>query len=348
MSELFEVTNMKILVISGFLGAGKTTFIKKMVEMTSHNYVILENEYGELGLDGKFLKDGQGESEAQIDIWELTEGCICCSVKADFATSILTIANTLDPEYLIVEPTGVGMLSNVIANIKKIEYERIQLLKPVTIIDANCFYRDLREYGDIYADQIRSTGTALFSKTEHISGEELQQMCKTIGEMGDQAVVEAEHYSKKTAEWWEDLLQSYHDPAMQPAASPVKTPDLESVALPRMSLPSFGAFLQLLEMTVRGHFGDVRRAKGSVKIDGYPFRFDVVDLLYTISGGMEADDEEGVFIGRNLQRELLAGYSKETALDFLGGRLKRSAPLRLKKTTRRNGLRTVQSRRGRN
>ena len=117
---------MKILVVSGFLGAGKTTFIKEMAQKTKRDFVVMENEYGEVGIDKTIL-----DEEKDINIWELTEGCICCSMKSDFASSILTIANTLDPEYLIVEPTGVGVLSNVIHNIRQIEYERISLLSPL-------------------------------------------------------------------------------------------------------------------------------------------------------------------------------------------------------------------------
>ena len=107
---------MKILIISGFLGAGKTTFIKEMSRKVQRDFVVMENEYGETNMDSAFLK-----GQENLNIWELTEGCICCSTKSDFASSILTIANTLDPEYLIVEPTGVGVLSNVIRNIQQIE-----------------------------------------------------------------------------------------------------------------------------------------------------------------------------------------------------------------------------------
>ena len=123
---------MKILIISGFLGAGKTTFIKEMVKRCKGEFAILENEYSSLDIDSAKLTDNADKSK--INIWEMTEGCICCSTKGDFATSVLTIANALDPEYLVVEPSGVGMLGNVIDNIKQIEYERIGLLAPITIV----------------------------------------------------------------------------------------------------------------------------------------------------------------------------------------------------------------------
>ena len=135
---------MRILVVSGFLGAGKTTFIKELARRTREDFSVMENEYGQVGIDGQLLAEKEmpesGEEDAgKLNIWELTEGCICCSMKSDFASSILTIANTIDPEYLIVEPTGVGMLSNVMNNIRLIQYERISLLSPITILDGNSF-----------------------------------------------------------------------------------------------------------------------------------------------------------------------------------------------------------------
>jgi len=121
---------MKILVISGFLGAGKTTFIKELSKRAIEKPVILENEYAAINVDENILSE-----EKDLRIWESTENCICCSGKADFASDILTISNTLDPGYLVVEPTGVGFLSKVIENIRSVEYERISMLSPVTVID---------------------------------------------------------------------------------------------------------------------------------------------------------------------------------------------------------------------
>lgn len=119
---------MKILIVSGFLGAGKTTFIKRLARNVDQRFAILENEYGAAGIDGVRL--GQNRQGTQKNVWEMTEQCICCIGKKDFAASVLTIANVVDPEYLIVEPTGVGSLARIIENLRQIEYERIQLLSP--------------------------------------------------------------------------------------------------------------------------------------------------------------------------------------------------------------------------
>ena len=94
---------------------------------------MLENEYGTAGIDADRLRAEEGQSP--VIIWEMTEGCICCSAKGDFSLSVLSIANTIDPEYLVIEPTGVGMLGNVLENVKKIEYQQVSILSPVTIAD---------------------------------------------------------------------------------------------------------------------------------------------------------------------------------------------------------------------
>lgn len=200
---------MKILVVSGFLGAGKTTFIKSLAEHTGKEFAILENEYGEVGIDGDLLKEQQKVGE--VNIWELTEGCICCSMKGDFAASVLTIANTVDPEYLVIEPTGVGMLSNIAENLRQIEYERISLLAPVTIVDGRSFWQYLREYPEIYQDQIRAAKTVLVSKMESASPEERQKLEGELRKQNPSGVIRTEHYSKMEKEEWLDLLRQKYD-----------------------------------------------------------------------------------------------------------------------------------------
>ena len=119
---------MKILLVSGFLGAGKTTFIKEMAKNINLEFVILENEYADIGIDGDFL------DEKNLNVWEMSEGCICCSMKGDFKSSIKRIYSEINPEYLIIEPTGVGMLSSIVENIREIDNNDIEILNPLTLI----------------------------------------------------------------------------------------------------------------------------------------------------------------------------------------------------------------------
>lgn len=296
---------MQILVISGFLGAGKTTFIKKLVEMTKENFVVLENEYGEVPVDGSFLRDSNDYADKDINIWELTEGCICCSVKSDFATSILTIANTLDPKYLIVEPTGVGLLSNIIRNISQIQYDRIELLKPITIIDASCFSSDIIKYKEIYHDQIASSSKIIFSKTEHLAPDEVQYLAARIHQLNQSAFIESEHYQHKSQDWWMHLLEDASGQSVLLKAEKDVTIDLDNIGFENVRLQSIGGVVSLMEETIRGTYGMIRRAKGCIMVDEVQIRFDVVDGAYSITGISDDAVCNVVFIGRDINRHLL-------------------------------------------
>ncbi len=185
--------HMKILIVSGFLGAGKTTFIKALARHTGKEFAILENEYGAAGIDADRLRAEEGQSP--VNIWEMTEGCICCSAKGDFSLSVLSIANTINPEYLVIEPTGVGMLGNVLENVKQIEYERISILAPVTIADIYSCSRYLKEYPSLYENQIREAGTIFLSKSEQASPEEKEQARQILTRINPKATIYTDHYS---------------------------------------------------------------------------------------------------------------------------------------------------------
>ena len=301
---------MKILIVSGFLGAGKTTLIKEMANKTKRDFVVMENEYGDVDIDSNILK------EEGMNIWELTEGCVCCSMKQDFATSILTIANTLDPEYLIVEPTGVAKLGNIIKNIRQIEYERIILLKPITVIDGNVFDSFISSYDNIYIDQLVNASKIIISKTESKDEEENEELIKKIENVlikNNVAVSEIEilkeHYTKKNKEWWENILKSFLDEKYAVKEKKEKSEEAEempdSISMKGCEIENENQFIILLEDTIRGRFGNIARAKGFIKCGKSYLRFDVAGERYAITGANETDELEIVFIGKNLNRKLL-------------------------------------------
>ena len=177
-----------------------------------------------------------------------------------------------------MEPTGVGVLSNVIRNIQQIEYERITLLRPITIVDADCFHRCMNDYPDIYMDQLRSAGTIVISKRSFISREE--------------------------ETWWKGLLERDLKGNVLEAADQT-APDLGTFALKDISFSGGTDLLCFLEDLVRGEFGSICRAKGIVNSDRLAVRFDVVDTTYSITGFDGEDTSQGVFIGRNIKRNTL-------------------------------------------
>ena len=291
---------MNIFVVSGFLGAGKTTFIQTLSKKAGRDFAVMENEYGEAGIDGALLK------QERLKVWELTEGCICCSLKSDFASSILTIANTLNPEYLIVEPTGVGRLSAVLHNIGKIEYSRIQLLEPVTIADVHCVAHYLQEFGDIYADQLKNTPRILLSKIEHASVDQLRRVSALIRAINPDAEILDTPYQNQPEEWWEALL---HTPLNKQRAIALpeqdRAPDLENISITGVTVDTVHDLLELLVSLLRGYFGTVYRAKGFVRIGAQWTKFDIVDRQYTVAVCEPMPEAKAVIIGQQLDRERL-------------------------------------------
>ena len=159
----------KIDVISGFLGAGKTTFIQKLLKeaLKDEKVVLIENEFGEIGIDGGFLKD------AGIEIREMSQGCICCSLVGDFEKALKEVISTYEPERVIIEPSGVGKLSDVMKAVTDAsENLDVQLNSAVTIVDANKCKMYMKNFGEFFNNQVQYAGTVVLSRTDIISDEE--------------------------------------------------------------------------------------------------------------------------------------------------------------------------------
>ncbi len=292
---------MKVLIVSGFLGAGKTTFIKQLAQRSGRDFVVLENEYGQTGVDGALLDT----PDKSMNVWELTEGCICCSMKADFAASVLTIANALDPEFLVVEPTGVGMLSSIIANLRQIEYERIALLRPITILDGNSYARYMREFSSLYRDQIEAAGLILFSKMERAEAEETNALAKQIRALNPQAQVLPTHYAQMDDAWWATILATLYDGSPCETAAAAQAPDLENLGLSGVRMPSAAHLVTFLEDVIRGEYGNIVRAKGFLRAGDQDCRFDVADDRYSITGMEDMPESRAIFIGKDIARSRL-------------------------------------------
>lgn len=259
----------------------------------------MENEYGEAGLDGALLE------QDRLKVWQLTEGCICCSLKSDFASSILTIANTLNPEYLIVEPTGVGLLSAVLRNIGKIEYERIELLEPLTLVDVNCVDAYLKRFFSIYSDQIKSAPRILLSKIEHIAEHDLRRITDLLQKMNPCAEILSTPYQNQDEAWFHALLERRLHRGKEEAGQGVGTmlvSDLEQVSLTGIAFDTVHDLLEWLVALLRGYFGTVYRAKGFLPICGQWTKFDIVDKQYTVTRCAPMHGARAVIIGHKLDR----------------------------------------------
>lgn len=173
----------KVDIFSGFLGAGKTTLIKKLISdgYDKQKLVLIENEFGQIGIDGSFLKD------SGIMVNEMNSGCICCSLVGDFGTALREVIETYHPDRILIEPSGVGKLSDVIAAVEKVD--ATDVCGTVTVIDASKCKIYLKNFKEFYENQIRFAGTIILSRTGNISQEKLDTALSLIREINDHAQI---------------------------------------------------------------------------------------------------------------------------------------------------------------
>ena len=176
----------KIDIISGFLGAGKTTFIKKLLEeaIYGERVVLIENEFGQIGIDGGFLKD------SGIEIREMNSGCICCSLVGDFGASLAEVLTKYQPERIIIEPSGVGKLSDVIKAVVDVSADMdVKLNSAVTIVDAAKCRLYMKNFGEFFNNQIENAGTVVLSRTDIAAVDKVNQAVELIREKNPAAVI---------------------------------------------------------------------------------------------------------------------------------------------------------------
>ena len=176
----------KIDIVSGFLGAGKTTLIKKLLKeaLADTKVVLIENEFGEIGIDGGFLK------EAGIEIKEMNSGCICCSLVGDFGASLREVLDTYAPERVLIEPSGVGKLSDVMKAVQDAMADRdVELNSAVAVVDACKCKMYIKNFGEFFMNQIEHAGTVILSRTDKLKEEKLTACVQMIREHNAKATI---------------------------------------------------------------------------------------------------------------------------------------------------------------
>ena len=291
---------MKILLVSGFLGAGKTTFIKEMAKNINLEFVVLENEYADIGVDGDFL------DEKNLNIWEMSEGCICCSMKGDFKSSIKRIYSEINPEYLIIEPTGVGMLSSIIENIREIDNNDIEILSPITLIDITSFNEYLEAFNNFFIDHLKNTGKVILTKLENSSHFEIENIKNEILKINNNLEILTTDYRTFPKKWFGEILNKSIDNKIIDKNFSLKTHiNLRTFSKENINLKTMDELGLFLNKLVNGDFGKIYRAKGIVKIDGYWGKFNLVYKNFEMEPITDAKGTKIVIIGNNLDIENL-------------------------------------------
>lgn len=175
----------KIDVFSGFLGAGKTTLIKKLLKegYDGEKLVLIENEFGEIGIDGGFMKD------AGVEITEMNQGCICCSLVGDFGKALKQVIEKFSPDRILIEPSGVGKLSDVIKAVLESDCGDVKLNSYTTVVDASKIKMYMKNFGEFYKNQVETAKTIIFSRTQKLSEEKLAAAVQMIKELNDHATI---------------------------------------------------------------------------------------------------------------------------------------------------------------
>ena len=187
----------KVDIISGFLGAGKTTFIRKMIEevFKGEKVVLIENEFGEVGIDGGFLKD------AGIQITEMNQGCICCSLVGDFDKNLREVIEKFSPDRIIIEPSGVGKLSDVMTSIINLEESHsIKLNGLVTIVNAKKALKQMKAFGEFFNNQVEYASTICLSRTQDMDEKALEDTVKHLREHNEKAAIITTPWDKISGE----------------------------------------------------------------------------------------------------------------------------------------------------
>ncbi|MDY5435677.1 CobW family GTP-binding protein [Peptostreptococcus porci] len=308
----------EIEIISGFLGCGKTTFIKKIISESEDfsNTVILENEFGEVSIDGEILQ------REGVKIKEINAGCICCSVAGDFAKSLIEIKDMFDPDKIIIEPSGVGKLSEIISICNKYP-ETFQLNKIITILDLKNFLMFLTNFGEFYIDQIENANMIIFSRfTDAVnSGTDLVDIENKIREINpkvniiskewDNFSIEDLFVEKKKMKKLDMFSHHHHhhheDGHCCHCSSENKESnnDFESITIAINNEISRETLTNILNDFESGKYGSIIRSKGSVPIEKGSLQFDYVPGEIRINDKPYDTKCHVVIIGEKLDREAL-------------------------------------------
>ena len=196
----------KIDIISGFLGAGKTTLIKKLIEQAfkGEKLVLIENEFGEIGIDGGFLKD------AGVQITEMNSGCICCSLVGDFGTALKQVITDYTPDRIIIEPSGVGKLSDVIKAVKDVSADLdVELDSYTTVADVSKVKIYMKNFGEFFNNQIESANTIILSRTQTTTQDKIEKAVAMIREKNDHATIITTPWDELDGAAIREAMQNY-------------------------------------------------------------------------------------------------------------------------------------------
>lgn len=308
-----EGLHMEIQIVSGFLGAGKTTFLNKYLPLLQGRTAVVENEFGEVGLDGELIRE-------DVPVKELSDGCICCSLAINLKEGIVEIAEKYAPDRILIEPSGIGKLSDVISACEKASGEiTVEITNKITIVDACDCAIYAEEFGQFYSDQIANANTIFLSNAQAATEEEKQESLACIKALNSKAVIYEEDWRDLDGDTLLAILAAGIEKKYQEGGSASEMPDSEpeiemslanrcfsNVVLEDSCAMAEEDIQYLLEHLNDERYGQVLRAKGIVPaIGGGAWHFDYTHSIQKYEkadGGIE-EVNRVIVIGCNLNKK---------------------------------------------
>lgn len=256
---------IKIDIISGFLGVGKTTLIKKLLKAYENEKVVLiENEFGDIGIDGDLVeRDG-------FNVFEITSGCICCIMKKDFVKVFTKIIEEYKPERIIIEPTGISILSEIIDVLNQPEFESsCSINSLITILDGMNYLDHREAFGEFFEDQIINAGTLIISKSQMVNNDTIEKIVISLRELNSKAPIIASNWSDMSHEEVKELLKldlniDFKD-LFYTEYKPCSDNQFDTIGIKTNKKFTVGELEKVLDQLKSGKYGMVIRAKGFVK-----------------------------------------------------------------------------------
>lgn len=303
---------IKIDVVSGFLGSGKTTLIKHMLEsIENEKVVIIENEFGQIGIDGDLI------SKSGIDVLELQNGCICCSIKLNFRDTLLDIIEKFNPDRILIEPTGIGLLSEIISMIGNLKLKNtLSINSLITVVDGLNYFDYIDNFGDFFEDQIKNASILMISKTQLIGKDELNKVELSLKNLNKTANIINKDWDKIPLDnFFEklDLLNCKISDDIRTLITKGISEDMkniESISKIPNKIYTVESLEYILSSLNNEKLGKIIRCKGFVNNDEGILEFNYINGNYTIASTNRDITPKLCIIGTNLAKEELLNMFK--------------------------------------
>lgn len=301
---------IKVNLISGFLGAGKTTLIKKILgNVKEEKVIIIENEFGEVAIDGDLIK------KEGFHVFELRSGCICCMMKQDFEDSLQKVIEEYKPDRIIIEPTGISSLSQLLDILEKDNFkDRININSVITVVDGTSYLEEKDAFGEFYIDQVKNAKTLIVSKTQIVDKSTLKEVKESLREFNKKAHIITLPFEEFNKEYIlnfldEDLLK---DMEREPVEVVISTEDgFESLGVKTNKIFETKEINEIISKLFTGEYGNVIRIKGFLKGKEEIIQINCTKKVHNIETVKGREELKICIIGQGLCKNEIKSLFKE-------------------------------------